>query len=125
MRDVDLSTQDVSRLRRAWETHSFSSSPAAFDTNTNDLQSVGGVIKDVLDDNVRFIFAGRDLEDGQPLDRYGLGAGSTVQVLGRLKGGAQLGKVVKGRSQVRESSPDGRFCLKCIPQGLGNALYVL
>lgn len=53
------------------------------------------------DVEVRLVFGGRDLEEGQPLRRYNLTRGSTVHVLGRLRGGAQLGKMVKGRSQVR------------------------
>lgn len=53
------------------------------------------------ENDVRLVFAGKDLQEGQPLQTYGLGRGSTVHVLGRLKGGAQLGKVVKGRSQVK------------------------
>ncbi|CAN0393855.1 unnamed protein product, partial [Ectocarpus sp. 13 AM-2016] len=48
----------------------------------------------------RLVFAGKDLQRGRPLLGYGLHAESTVHILGRLRGGAQLGKVVKGRSQV-------------------------
>lgn len=85
--DVDLSINDVSRLREEWESSPFSiSAPPVYDEAGHH--------------NVRLVFAGKDLEAGQPLKRYGLVRGSIVQVLGRLKGGAQLGKVVKGRSQV-------------------------
>lgn len=64
--------------------------------------------------DARFVFAGKDLREGQPLRRYGLGRDSTVHMLGRLRGGAQLGKVVKGRSQVRaRSKPVARGRLEC------------
>lgn len=59
------------------------------------------MLQDGNGDDVRLIFAGKDLQQGRPLLGYGVGSDSTVHVLGRLRGGAQLGKVVKGRSQVR------------------------
>ncbi|CAM9672795.1 unnamed protein product, partial [Hapterophycus canaliculatus] len=42
-------------------------------------------------DDCRLVFAGKDLQEGRPLEGYGLGHDSTVHVLGRLRGGAQLG----------------------------------
>ncbi|CAM9554394.1 unnamed protein product, partial [Choristocarpus tenellus] len=54
----------------------------------------------------RLLYAGKELVEGRPLQEYGLGEGSTIHSLGRLRGGAQLGKVVKGRSQVKKKAPD-------------------
>ncbi|CAN0492694.1 unnamed protein product, partial [Phaeothamnion confervicola] len=48
----------------------------------------------------------RQLEAGVPLRDYGVRPGSTLYLPGNLPGGAQLGKVVKGRSQVKKRSAD-------------------
>lgn len=103
VRDVDFSA-DVSQLRRAWEAPL---TPVGVG-NRLDLLSrtrecgetaVGGGSNGSVQD-FRLVFAGKDLVAGEPLREYGLGQGSTIHMLGRLRGGAQLGKVVKGRSQV-------------------------
>ncbi|KAG5192465.1 flagellar associated protein [Tribonema minus] len=52
------------------------------------------------------VFAGKCMVPDVSLEEYGLQEGSTIHVLGRLRGGAQLGKVVKGRSQVKKK--DGK-----------------
>lgn len=57
-------------------------------------------------DHSRLVYSGSHLSIGRPLESYGLGEGSTLQLLGRLRGGAQLGKVVKGRSQAKKK--DGK-----------------
>ncbi|CAM9769695.1 unnamed protein product, partial [Ectocarpus sp. 13 AM-2016] len=59
-----------------------------------------------IDADIRLVFAGKDLQRGRPLLGYGLHAESTVHILGRLRGGAQLGKVVKGRSQVKKKGAE-------------------
>ena len=109
VRDVDLSTDDVSRLRQAWEAHASqqgeSSRPADTSGREHNLVSrpaadCGTSTSDDLLD-VRLVFGGKDLQQGRPLRRYNITRDSTVHVVGRLRGGAQLGKVVKGRSQVR------------------------
>lgn len=116
MRDVDLSTDDVSRLRRAWEAHASQQqggdSPEPPDVTGRERSLVERPSENcaTIDDDataaashseVRLVFGGKDLEEGQPLRRYNITRDSTVHALGRLRGGAQLGKVVKGRSQVR------------------------
>jgi hypothetical protein len=45
-------------------------------------------------------FGGRRLSAGVPLAAYGVMHGSTLQAQDRLRGGAQLGKAAKGKSQV-------------------------
>lgn len=111
VRNVDLSTDDVTRLRRAWVAHASQQgeSSALPDTTTgreNNLverpAEVGdtSTSSDLLD--VRLVFGGKDLQEGKPLRSYNIARDSTVHVHGRLRGGAQLGKVVKGRSQVRQ-----------------------
>lgn len=108
MRDVDLSTDDVSRLRQAWcatlsqAAEPLSNSDAQREGTCIGLDSVALQDGDNSGDDVRLVFAGKDLQKGRPLSGYGIGSDSTVHVLGRLRGGAQLGKVVKGRSQVRQ-----------------------
>lgn len=111
--DVDLSTDDVSRLRQAWcatldpaSARCGSSEPLSNNDARRGGVSTGSSIIALRDgdnsgDDVRLVFAGKDLQEGRPLLGYGVGSDSTVHVLGRLRGGAQLGKVVKGRSQVR------------------------
>lgn len=107
VRDVDLSVDDVSRLRRAWET---SANSGGCDVDKSRVYTRGDILSggdlgdagETHSPDVRLVYAGKDLEKGQPLQRYGLRPDSTVHVLGRLRGGAQLGKVVKGRSQVRQ-----------------------
>lgn len=115
MRDVDLSTDDVSRLRRAWEAHTSqqqggdSPEPPGVTGRESSLVERPSENCATIDDataaashaEVRLVFGGKDLEEGQPLRRYNITRDSTVHALGRLRGGAQLGKVVKGRSQVR------------------------
>lgn len=113
MRDVDLSTDDVSRLRQAWcatlDPAAAAPRGSSEPLSNDDVQRNGactGSDTNVLQDwdnsgdDVRLVFAGKDLQKGRPLLGYGVGSDSTVHVLGRLRGGAQLGKVVKGRSQV-------------------------
>lgn len=117
VRDVDLSA-DVSQLRRTWEASSLI--PAtAFTTGSRKRPSSGregsrhqtgspggrrraeaGNSGTPSEQDFRLVFAGKDLLPGKPLREYGLGRDSTIHLLERLKGGAQLGKVVKGRSQV-------------------------
>lgn len=105
MRDVDISVDDVSQLRQA-----LGRVAGNLSTNTGvkspspGSHSARGSVDDgsaLTEDDVRLVFAGKDLHEGQPLRQYGIGRESTVHALGRLRGGAQLGKVVKGRSQVR------------------------
>lgn len=117
VRDVDLSTEDVSRLRQAWcaALNPATAARCGFSEpllSNIDTQREGARIGsdtivlqdgDNNGDDVRLVFAGKDLQKGRPLLGYGVGNDSTVHVLGRLRGGAQLGKVVKGRSQVRAS----------------------
>lgn len=120
VRDVDLCTDDVSRLRQAWgdnidpgaDDGCVSSDPSWLSSHrtianrrrssTDFDKHVGGDGGGdaIIDAGIRLVFAGKDLQRGRPLLGYGLQADSTVHVLGRLRGGAQLGKVVKGRSQV-------------------------
>lgn len=111
MRDVDLSSDDVSRLRRAWEAHTNQrqsddcfESPDGIGRESHlvERSSEKCVPTAASDSEVRLVFGGKDLEEGQPLRRYNITRDSTVHALGRLRGGAQLGKVVKGRSQVRK-----------------------
>lgn len=104
VQDVDLSIDDVSRLREAWQTTLFQPGGSVDNSGSDDVtrrNSIGSPKLDGRESDVRLVFAGKDLEKGQPLRRYGLSRNSTVHILGRVKGGAQLGKVVKGRSQVR------------------------
>eukprot|EP00904_Undaria_pinnatifida_P001782 jgi/Undpi1/11604/HiC_scaffold_30.g13899.m1 len=114
VRDVDLSTDDVSRLRQAWEAHASqqgeSSRPADTSGREHNLVSrpaadCGTSTSDDLLD-VRLVFGGKDLQQGRPLRRYNITRDSTVHVVGRLRGGAQLGKVVKGRSQVKKKGAE-------------------
>lgn len=108
VRDVDLSIDDVSRLRQAWcATLIQAAEPlpnihAQRGGTCTDLDEIVFQEGDNSSDDVRLVFAGKDLQKGRPLSGYGVGSDSTVHVLGRLRGGAQLGKVVKGRSQVRQ-----------------------
>ncbi|CAM9728416.1 unnamed protein product, partial [Ectocarpus fasciculatus] len=123
VRDVDLCGDDVSRLRQAWGANIYpgaggdcgsdeppwlSSRRTTRGTSTDFDKHMagdggGGAINDA---DIRLVFAGKDLQKGQPLLGYGLQADSTVHVLGRLRGGAQLGKVVKGRSQVKKKGAE-------------------
>lgn len=112
VRDVNLLADDVSRLRQAWIASNIpvfrgpSESPPNGDgvmSETGTCTASGATVlfdESGNSDDVRLVFAGKDLQEGRPLLEYGLGRDSTVHVLGRLRGGAQLGKVVKGRSQV-------------------------
>lgn len=117
---MDLYGDDVSRLRKAWGANIYPGAdggcgsseptwllsdgtianrrgtPTDFDKRVGE-DGGGDAVNDV---DIRLVFAGKDLQKGWPLLGYGLQADSTVHVLGRLRGGAQLGKVVKGRSQV-------------------------
>ncbi|CAN0084514.1 unnamed protein product [Ectocarpus sp. 12 AP-2014] len=126
VRDVDLCTDDVSRLRQAWGASIYpgadggcvSSDPpwlssqrnianrrrSSTDFDNNVGEDGGGDA--TIDADIRLVFAGKDLQRGRPLLGYGLQAESTVNVLGRLRGGAQLGKVVKGRSQVKKKGAE-------------------
>lgn len=108
VRDVDLSIDDVSQLRQALgKVAGNLSNDAGVKSSSPDSHGAGGGVDDgnaLAEDDVRLVFAGKDLQEGQPLRRYGIGRESTVHALGRLRGGAQLGKVVKGRSQVRRST---------------------
>lgn len=106
VQDVDLSIDDVSQLRQALGKAAGNLSTDAGVKSSPDSHSARGGVDDgnaLAEDDVRLVFAGKDLQEGQPLRRYGIGRESTVHALGRLRGGAQLGKVVKGRSQVRRS----------------------
>lgn len=47
----------------------------------------------------RLVFAGRQMQDANPLSQYNVQRGSTFQLLSRLLGSAQLGKAVKGKSK--------------------------
>ncbi|CAM9440632.1 unnamed protein product [Ectocarpus sp. 8 AP-2014] len=126
VRDVDLCTDDVSRLRQAWRGNIYpgadggcvSSDPpwlSSHRTIANRRRSSTDFDKHageygggdaIIDADIRLVFAGKDLQRGRPLLGYGLQADSTVHVLGRLRGGAQLGKVVKGRSQVKKKGAE-------------------
>ncbi|CAB1120728.1 unnamed protein product [Ectocarpus sp. CCAP 1310/34] len=126
VRDVDLCTDDVSRLRQACGASIYpgadggcvSSDPpwlSSHRTRANRRRSSTDCDKNVgedgggdatIDADIRLVFAGKDLQKGRPLLGYGLQADSTVHVLGRLRGGAQLGKVVKGRSQVKKKGAE-------------------
>lgn len=103
MRDVDLSA-DVSQLRRAWEaplTPSGAGDRLRLLPETEHCRAAAGDGgSNGSAEDIRLVFAGKDLVPGQPLREYGLDRDSTIHMLGRLRGGAQLGKVVKGRSQV-------------------------
>lgn len=113
VQDVNLATDDVSRLRQAWDaainpvidssggSTEKPSSDGDPETRATCAGSATIVMQKSIGDGIRLVFAGKDLQEGRPLLGYGLGGESTVHVLGRLRGGAQLGKVVKGRSQVR------------------------
>lgn len=113
VQDVDLSADDVSRLRQAWAastnqaSRGSSESPSNGDGERRETGACTGsgttfAVNDYSDngDDLRLVYGGKDLQEGRPLSGYGLSRDSTVHVLGRLRGGAQLGKVVKGRSQV-------------------------
>lgn len=108
---MNLSADDVSRLRQECVTTNpaFRGSPESSAHGDGEMNEKGTraasattVVHCESDsgDDLRFVYAGKDLQEGRPLLEYGLGKDSTVHVLGRLRGGAQLGKVVKGRSQV-------------------------
>ncbi|CAM9573625.1 unnamed protein product [Chrysoparadoxa australica] len=56
----------------------------------------------------RLIYGGKQLVANRTLADYGVTCGSTIHAVGRLRGGAQLGKVVKGRSQVKKKSMTGK-----------------
>lgn len=105
VQDVNLAADDVSRLRQAWDAVINPATPSEEGPKWREAcpgPDTPGVMRDgrSTDSDVRLVFAGKDLQEGRSLQGYGLGGESTVHVLGRLKGGAQLGKVVKGRSQV-------------------------
>lgn len=115
VQNVNLAADDVSRLRQAWDA-AINSATQGSDGSSKEPPSADGpkrreqcpssdtiAIQDGIsnDSDVRLVFAGKDLQEGRSLQGYGLRGESTVHVLGRLKGGAQLGKVVKGRSQVQ------------------------
>eukprot|EP00903_Cladosiphon_okamuranus_P009369 g8933.t1 len=112
VRDVDLSTDDVSRLRQAWSTTLSQSADRRLSNNDAQQEGAGtdsasGEVQDGNSGNdVRLVFAGKDLQNGRPLLGYGVSGDSTVHVIGRLRGGAQLGKVVKGRSQVKKKGAE-------------------
>ena len=57
---------------------------------------------DVPADQQRLVCGGRDLVCGRTLGACGVRANATVEVLLRLRGGAQLGKAVKGRSRDKK-----------------------
>lgn len=96
VRNADLNG-DASQLRQAWETWLFKE--GIIDRSISEQGCESGVFG--RESSTRLVFAGKDLLAGKTLRGYGLSSGSTVHVLGRLRGGAQLGKVVKGRSQVK------------------------
>jgi Sperm tail/Ubiquitin family len=80
-----------------------------------DLSDDVRVLQQKLQQNVKFNvqlvrlgFAAKQLTAGNTLNAYGIVEGSSVQLLGRLRGGAQLGKVVKGRSQVKKKDAKPR-----------------
>lgn len=126
VRDVDISVDDVTRLRQALgKVEQGNLDTTAVVESSSDSHSAREGSSAVVDDNdfaedVRLVFAGKDLREGQPLRRYGIGPESTVHALGRLRGGAQLGKVVKGRSQVRE-----RYISACFYPWIYLALGIL
>lgn len=116
--DIDLS-RDVSQLRQAWEASVKSGVASRRNVTENGIREVANSAVAMLapaeslarrlaagegvpsgEDDGRFVFAGKDLLPGESLSEYGIGRDSTIHMLGRLRGGAQLGKVVKGRSQV-------------------------